>query len=280
VSDKTWETRILADASPAQAPVTIASLLADLTDLGVRSGMLVNVHCAMSSLGWVAGGAQAVNAALLKQIGPTGTLAMPAHSSQLSEPATWVAPPVPESWWEILRQEMPAYDPARTPTRKMGAVAESFRTYPGVMRSSHPQVSHAAMGPLAEKIVAEHSLDCLFGDQSPIGKLYEFDGFVLLLGVNHGNNTALHLAEDRADFAGKTHHDEGAPMVIDGSRRWQTFRPLKVIDDDFAELGEAFAASGGEAQGCIGRAKARLMKVRELVDFAVPWIENNRKTST
>jgi aminoglycoside 3-N-acetyltransferase len=123
-------------------------------------------------------------------------------------------------------------------------------------------------------------LDCLFGDQSPIGKLYELDGFVLLLGVNHSNNTALHLAEDRADFAGKTRYDEGAPMVIDGCRRWQTFRPLKVSDDDFAELGEAYAASGGETQGLVGSASARLMKVRELVDFAVPWIENNRKSST
>ena len=277
MSEETWEARILADA--AQAPVTVASLVADLTDLGVRPGMLLNVHCSLSSLGWVAGGAQAVNAALLTRIGPTGTLAMPTHSSQFSEPATWVAPPVPESWWPVLRQQMPAYDPARTPTRKMGAVAESFRTYPGAMRSSHPQVSHSALGPLAEKIVADHPLDCLFGNQSPIGRLYELDGSVLLLGVNHGNNTTLHLAEDRADFAGKCRYDEGAPVVIDGSRRWQTFRPLKVDDHDFAELGEAYAAAGTETQGRIGSASARLMKVRELVEFAVPWLERNRQSS-
>jgi len=271
VSEQSWEARV-------QAPVTTASLIADLSNLGVQPGMLLNVHCSMSRLGWVAGGVQSVNAALLKQLGATGTLMMPTHSSQLTDPSTWRAPPVPESWWDILRREMPAYDKARTPTRNMGLVAESFRTYPGVARSAHPQVSHAASGPLAERIVAEHPLDCFFGERSPIGKLYELDGYVLLLGVSHGNNTALHLAEHRADFPGKTRHDEGAPIIVGGKRRWQKFRPLKVSDDDFAEIGEAFGAAGGEILKSVGAAEARLMRARELVDFAVPWIESNRKS--
>ena len=34
---------------------------------------------------------------------------------------------MPADWVQILRNEMPAYDPQTTPTRNMGAVAELFR---------------------------------------------------------------------------------------------------------------------------------------------------------
>ena len=239
--------------------------------------MLLNVHSAMSKLGFVVGSAQTVVDGLLEALGPEGTLMMPAHSGQLSDPANWRNPPAPEKWWERIRAEMPAYDPAHTPTRVMGAIPELFRTYPGTLRSAHPQVSHAAMGPLAAEIVAEHPLESLFGEASPIGKLYALDGWVLLLGVGHGNNTVLHLAEDRADFPGKTTHLEGAPLIIDGERRWQPFQPLKVSDDDFEVIGEAFARTGRQLTGKVGSADALLMRAREVVEFATDWIIANRR---
>lgn len=276
MTEKTGESRVMQASSSAPAPITPRSLAADLAALGVGPGMLLNVHSALSRLGWVAGGAQGVIDALIEVLGDEGTLMMPAHSGQLSDPANWRRPPAPESWWEILRAEMPAYDPARTPTRNMGVVAETFRSWPGVLRSSHPQTSHAARGPLAAEIVAEHPLDDFFGERSPIGKLYALDGFVLLLGVDHGNNTVLHLAESRARFAAKARHDEGAPVLADGQRRWQTFRPWRTEDDDFADLGAAFARTGLEVRGLIGAAEARLMRARDVVDFAVPWLEAHR----
>ena len=258
-------------------PVTPAVISRDLAALGIRPGMLVNVHASLSRMGWVTGGAQGVIQGLLHALGSTGTLMMPAHSAQLSDPANWQHPPAPESWWETIRDQMPAYHPRQTPTRHMGAIAETFRSWPGALRSAHPQVSHAALGPLAESLVAEHPLECMFGDASPMGRLYALDGHVLLLGVGHGNNTVLHLAEDRADFPGKTRHQEGAPILVDGERRWQPFRPLKVSDDDFEELGEAFAATGRQVQGRVGRADAIFLRAREAVDFAERWIRTHRR---
>lgn len=276
MSEESGEYRAMVAASNVPAPITPISLASDLQSLGVESGMLLNVHCALSRLGWVVGGAQGVIEALLAVLGKEGTLMMPAHSAQLSDPANWRMPPAPESWWQTIRAEMPPYHPDKTPTRNMGVTAETFRSYPGVIRSPHPQVSHAARGPLAQDIVGEHSLDGFLGSNSPIGKLYALDGHVLLLGVDHGNNTVLHVAEDLAEYPTRRHHDEGAPIVRNGERRWQPFQPLQTDDDDFAELGEAFAVTGREISGTVGAGTARLMRARDVVDFAVPWFESHR----
>ena len=257
-------------------PVAPTQLAGEFTDLGLEPGMTVIVHTALSKIGWVPGGAQGVIAALLDVLGDAGTLVMPAHSGNFSDPANWVAPAVPKSWWEPIRAEMPAYDPDLTPTRNMGAVAESFRKYPGVLRSDHPQVSFTAVGPNARRIVETHPLSGMFGEQSPLARLYEIDAHVLLLGVDHGNNTAIHLGEARAEFPRKTQTD-GAPMLVDGQRRWVSFDDAQASDDGFDKLGEDFAReTQSEHRGPVGWGIARFMRVRAIVDYAQAWLSAHR----
>lgn len=160
----TLETVIAATERPA----TVDSLQADLAALGVKAGAVLMAHSSLSALGYV--------------VSPAGTLVMPTHSGDLSDPAEWRAPPVPLAWHQTMRDSMPAYDPAVTPTRHMGAIAENFRTQPGVTRSAHPRQSCAARGPDADRIVGHHSLDCGMGEQSTLARLYDLDAWILLLG--------------------------------------------------------------------------------------------------
>jgi aminoglycoside 3-N-acetyltransferase len=175
-------------------PVTLSSLKDDLRNLGVKAGSTLLVHSSLSSLGWVCGGAAAVILALEETLGDEGTLVMPTYTEDLSDPSTWRSPPVPESWWETIRKETPAFRSDLTPTRQMGAIPESFRKQNGTLRSSHPQVSFGARGKNAEVIVGDHPLDFPLGERSPLARIYELDGYVLLLGVTHLNNSSMHLA--------------------------------------------------------------------------------------
>src|SRR5688572_17873056 len=122
----------------SDAPRTRETLTRDLERLGVVPGMTVLVHSSLSSLGWVCGGPVSVVQALTDVVTATGTVVMPTHSGEYSDPAGWENPPVPRGWWPTIRKTMPAFDPRTTPTRAMGRIVEVFRTWPGVLRSSHP----------------------------------------------------------------------------------------------------------------------------------------------
>ena len=259
-------------------PITVESMLGDLGDLGVDSGDTVLVHGSLSSLGWVCGGAPALIDALLAAVGEEGTVVMPTHSPGNRDPTNMGAPPVPESWYETIREQMPPYRPDVTPTQGMGAIAECFRSYPAVRRSSHPQHSFAAWGADAEFVTGSHSLDYSLGEESPLARVYDCDGQVLFLGTTHANNTSLHLAEYRAAIDVETTSSCSA-VLVDGDREWVQWEDIVVDDGDFQDCGDALEREHPDAvaTGQIGVGDAKLMDQRRLVDFAVEWFAANRE---
>lgn len=264
----------------AHAPRTRQSLAADFRRLGLASGITVLVHSSLSSLGWVNGGPVAVVQALMDVITPRGTLVMPTHSGDYSDPSRWENPPVPQAWWQTIRDTMPPFDPRWTPTRGMGVIVETFRKWPGTMRSSHPVLSFAAWGRKAQFVVANHELDYSLGEGSPLARIYDLDGYVLLLGVGHESNTSMHLAEYRA--SGSTPVDLGAPIIVNGKRQWVTYKDIDLDSDVFAAIGASLEEDHPPRIGAVGSAQARFFAQRPAVDFATAWIaayrENHRQT--
>lgn len=261
-----------------KTPNTVASLTSDFRRLGLVPGDTVLVHSSLSSIGWVCGGPQAVILALLAAIRSPekqGTIVMPAHSGDWSDPAEWRNPPVPPEWIPIIREQMPAYDAAMTPTRGMGVIAELFRTFPGTLRSSHPQVSFTANGPLAEEILADHPLTPGLGFDCPIGRMRTHGAKVLLLGVGYGNCTSFHLAETR--LPGMPMFRMGTAMVEKGNRVWQWFEDYDYDDGDFTLLGTDFEAAHPVLTGQVGLAHCRLFDLKAGVDFACAWLPAHRK---
>lgn len=247
-----------------------------LKQVGVQPGQTIMVHTSLSSLGFVCGGAQTVIEALLECVGEDGTIMMPTQSWKNLDPETGVHWDVPQEWWQTIRDNWPAYNREITPTNTMGAVAEMFRKWPGTLRSNHPARSVAAYGKHARYLTEEHDLSDIFGERSPIGRLYELDGFVLLIGVGYDKNTSLHLADVRAQYPGKHMVTEHSALMQDGSRVWKSYETLYVDGADFNEIGRAFERCCQTAKAPLGNGTLTLMRQRDAVDFAVKWMEENR----
>jgi len=256
-------------------PQTRQSLAAALCEQGVKAGMTLLTHIALRSIGWIAGGHVALIQALMDVITPDGTLVMPAHSGDLSDPAQWEHPPVPEDWWPVIREHWPAYDPRITPTRAIGRTAEAFRSWPGVIRSDHPALSFCAWGGGAETITRGHQLANSLGAGSPLARIYDADGWVLLLGCGYESNTSFHLAEYRAPDAPRI--QQGAPVFEEGRQVWRDYEDVDLDSEPFPQIGDDLEQTGIVHRGKIGNAEIRLFPQRPAVDFAVTWLTKRRQ---
>lgn len=213
----------------------------DLATLGVESGSTLLVHASYRSIRPVAGGPKGLVEALLLALGSAGTLVMPCWSSDRDA---------------LFDADLTHADEG------LGILAETFRRYPDVQRSRH-RFAFAAFGPKAKDVLADPICFPPHGAQSPVGRVREMDGQVLLLGVPHSANTTIHLGELEAGaaycrFKHCTELRDGRVVRIDYGENDHCCERFTLVD---AWLREA----GLQREGHVGRAYCRLMRSRDLV---------------
>ncbi|MDP9454354.1 MAG: aminoglycoside 3-N-acetyltransferase [Actinobacteria bacterium] len=265
--------------------VARSGLARDLTRLGLAPGGVAMVHCRMSALGRVVGGAETVVRALLDTLGPGGTLM--AYTGWQDEPPDDLDA-LDDETRRIYLEEHPAYDPrVALSRREHGRVAEALRTWPGARHSLHPEAGVAAVGPLAEVLTASHPYDDAYGAGTPYARIVELGGQVAVLGAPLETVTLVHHAEAIAEVSGKRRVSYGSPVIEGGERIWRTFSDIDTADgafpyerilgdEDYIEyVARSALAAGRGRSGPVGEGTAHLFDARGLVEHAVGWMERN-----
>jgi len=258
--------------SETTQPATRQSLLADLRQLGIAHGDTLMVHTSLSKLGYIVDGKQSLLQALIDSVGEAGTILMPAQTGSNSDPENWSMPPIPQDWWQTVRDNIPAFDKHTSPS-DVGAVAEAFRAYPNTLRSDHPQVSFCARGALAQELTRTHVLTPKFGHDTPLGKLYQLGAKILMLGTDYDTVTALHLSEVESGRSSVS--QDAAAMFVNGERVWQVFNDYDYDTDDFVAIGQAYEAEHTVVSGKVGMGVAKVLDMRSIVDFATVYMKEH-----
>ncbi|MEV6650702.1 AAC(3) family N-acetyltransferase [Streptomyces sp. NPDC051219] len=219
----------------------------------------------------------ALREALLEVLGEDGTLMVPTFTPENSASSSAHLARVQGMTGEQIRAfraTMPAFDPERTPSQGMGRLAESVRTAPGAVRSTHPQTSFAALGRSAKALLADHEQDCHLGEASPLGAMFREGGQVLMVNVGFAVCSAFHLAEYRIPFTPLREYR--CVVNLRGRAVWVAYKDVELDDSDFAEIGAAFPGSEVRT-GQLGGTTAMLFSIKEAVDHAVAWMTQNRR---
>ncbi len=233
--------------------ISIQQMTQQLLALGVQPGGVLLVHTAFSQVKPVEDGPLGLIAALRAALEPAGTLVMPSMTDDDETP----------------------FDPHATPCRGMGVVADTFWRQPGVLRSDSPH-AFAAQGPLAAEITAAHPPDVPHGLDSPVGRVYERGGQVLLLGIDHTSNTTIHLAEL---LSGVRYRRKKHLMVRQGDQVVRIdYGEIDHCCQNFAWVEDWLAERGWQADGRVGHAAARLMRARHVVAVVRERLEREETT--
>jgi aminoglycoside 3-N-acetyltransferase len=262
--------------------VSREQLAADLRSLGLQRGQDLLIHCSLRQVGRIDGGAATLLNAILEVAGPEATLVVPTHTTlnSLTSRAFLSATAGLDAQEQAqFIAAMPGFDRASTPSTRMGAFAEYLRTHPSAARSSHPQVSFAALGPGALDCTSVHDLGCHLGDRSPLGWLYAADAAILLLGVGYRACTAFHLAEYH--LPGTAPRRVYRCFTAEGGKRVEhEFTNIELDDSDFELLGMELESTAERGvllrRGQVGSAGCRLVTLRTAVDFARSWLAVHR----
>ena len=235
--------------SPDQ--ISIADVAGQLQALGIQEGDVLLVHTSFRAARPVEGGPAGLIEALGLAVGPSGTLVMP-------------------SW---TGDDESSFDPASTPaSTDLGIVADTFWRLPAVRRGRHP-FAFAARGPMADRITADPLILPPHQSDSPVGRVLDRDGRILLLGVHHDANTSLHLAELMAGVPYRIPHhitvlEDGGPKRIEYLENDHCCALFRLADDWLRQRGV-------QSEGIVGHAPSRLMRSRDLIETVLPRLDHD-----
>lgn len=145
-------------------------------EIGVRQGMMLEVHSSLSSFGHVDGGAEAVIAALMNLVGKDGAIVMPTFPVSKRLPLTEI------DRKRGLTYKIRIFDEASNEPSGMGIISDTFRRMPEVITGK------------GMHRVSAWGRECHRNSQG-LANIIENGGYALLIGVDIYRLTSMHYME-------------------------------------------------------------------------------------
>lgn len=213
----------------------------------------------MNAVGSLEGGGNSLRDAILDRIGPEGTLTM--LSSTRSEFV-----------------QTGVFD-VKNSKSDVGALGESVRLHPDALRSTCPMVSFVAIGKRSNEYTQVYN--SLLDSTSPMIRLRENGGKILLYGIGYAKCTMYHLSEERLNVDYNFYKEFKGTMVDwDGSRKpvSQNYYVRKSMDTkkDAGPAGELFEQSEYLVwKASLGQGILRSFYASDFDDFCTAELQRN-----
>ncbi len=220
----------------------------------LSSGDEVMIHSSLKPLGHFDAGVDAIIDALCDAVGPTGAVLMMTDTRSFAKTGRFAMD-----------------QPSET-----GLLTERFRQRKGVLRSPAPMASFCAWGRKAEHYTEPYN--SFLDEASPLNRLLEADGKIMLMGIGFDYCTLYHLAEERMKSSYNFYKDFKGYLIEDGvekepiSQRYFVRRDMNISKSP-ARAAEAFESEGGIQSASLGDGLLRVFNARAFDDCCMRTLQ-------
>lgn len=227
-----------------------------MENLGISHSDKVTVHCSLKSIGEIENGADGLIDAFSEYL-CDGLFIVPTHT------------------WNEVTKDKPYYD-VRKSVPCIGALARVAAFRHDAVRSLHPTHSVAVFGNGAKEYVKGEELCSTPAPTSGcIGRLYEENGKILLIGVGHNRNTYLHSVDERLDIQNRLNPNTFTITITDAEGRKIESPPFHThyskgmnccCSEYYPNYEKAFEYTGAVKYAVLGNAKVYCCDARKMTD--------------
>ena len=228
-----------------------------LSNFKVPKGSVILLHSSLKAIGETEGRGEGLLEILIEYFtNDGGLLCIPTHT------------------WAYVGDESKITLDLINPATCIGTLPNIAAKRKDAIRTLHPTHSMAIFGDkmLAEKFASgESAFDTPANPNGCYGKIFDKNGYILLVGVAHNRNTYLHSVEEMLNVKNRISKEAKTVTVryLDGKIDSREIYPHKAegigdVSLRYVKYEPAFRYHGAIVDGCIGNANAQLCSARKM----------------
>ncbi len=238
---------------------TKAFLKEQLEQLEVPENAVVMLHSSLRAVGETEGRGQGLLEVLINHFTRgKGLLCFPTHTWGIKEDE------------EKIRLDLTKNETC------VGMLTKLASAHPDSLRSLHPTHSVAVFGDrkMAEEYIYHDALATSSTDPAAsYGKLYDCDGYVMLVGVGHNKNTYIHSVEEMLNVPNRLTKDPvkfkvrlADGTVVEHAIHCHSAEGIGDVSRFYVKYEPAFRKHGAIKDGMLGNAKVQLCSAKIMKD--------------